>query len=60
MSENLVDTLIAKAGSARPILEKAVAKVRAMSSGARMVALFTLIGVLAIGGFFTFHTASVT
>jgi len=59
MSEGLVDTLIAKAGPAKPILEKAVAKVRAMSSGARMAALFTLIGALAIGGFFTFHTSAV-
>lgn len=61
MSEGkgLVDNIIAKAGPAKPALEMAVAKVRAMSSGARMAALFALIGVLAVGGFFTFHTAAV-
>ncbi|MBX3228841.1 MAG: flagellar M-ring protein FliF [Labilithrix sp.] len=59
MSEGtgVVDNLVAKAGPAKPVLEKVVAKIRSMSSGARMAALFTLIGALTIGGFFAFHHA---
>ena len=59
MSEGkgLVDNLISKAGPVRPVLEAGVAKIRSMSRTTRMVALFSVIAALAIGGFFAFHRA---